>query len=59
MELANGIEELHAWPQLGEETVTERLGSAPMNFVELVRYPQGNGPLSPALGGEPRGPVRL
>ncbi len=41
IEPASGVEELHAWPQLGEETVTDRLGSAPMNFVELARYPQG------------------
>jgi len=50
IELASGVEELHAWPQLGEETVTERLGSAPMNFVELVRYPQRSGPPPPAVG---------
>ena len=42
IEPASGVEELHAWPQLGEQTVTDRLGSAPMNFVELARYPQGN-----------------
>jgi hypothetical protein len=43
IELATGAEELHAWPQLGEETVTDRLGSAPMNFVELARYPRTDG----------------
>ena len=40
IEPASGVEELHAWPQLGDVTVTDRLGSAPLNFVELVRYPQ-------------------
>jgi len=42
IEPASGVEELHAWPQLGEHTVIDRLGSAPMNFVELARYPQGD-----------------
>jgi hypothetical protein len=40
IEPANGEEELHAWPQLGEFAVIDRLGSAPLNFVELARYPQ-------------------
>jgi len=47
IEPASGIEELHAWPQLGEETVTERLGSAPLNFVELARYPKRDSSLQP------------
>ena len=47
IEPTGGVEELHAWPQLGEETVTDRLGSAPMNYVELARYPQADGPPVP------------
>lgn len=43
IEAASGIEELHAWPQLGEVTLTDRLGAAPLNFVELVRYPRRRG----------------
>jgi hypothetical protein len=50
IEGADGDEELHAWPQVGEVTVTDRLGSAPLNFVELVRYPH-----SPPVA---RGPSR-
>lgn len=49
IECASGVEELHAWPQLGEETVTDRLGSAPMNFVELTRYPQRDNPPRPTV----------
>jgi len=49
IELASGTEELHAWPQLGEETVTDRLGSAPMNFVELTRYPQRDSSRRPTV----------
>jgi hypothetical protein len=44
IEPAGGEEELHAWPQLGEFTVVDRLGSAPLNFVELIRYPQEGPP---------------
>lgn len=40
IELARANEELHAWPQLGDIAVTDRLGSAPMSFVEVARYPQ-------------------
>jgi len=40
IEPASGEEELHAWPQFGEFAVIDRLGSAPLNFVELARYPQ-------------------
>ncbi len=43
IESASGVEELHAWPQLGDETVTDRLGAAPLNFVELARYPHADG----------------
>jgi hypothetical protein len=39
IELVRGGEELHAWPQLGDIAVTDRLGSAPMSFVEVARYP--------------------
>lgn len=41
IERATGEEELHAWPQLGEMAITDRLGSSPLNWVELVRYPTG------------------
>jgi len=40
IELGRAGEELHAWPQLGDIAVTDRLGSAPMSFVEVARYPQ-------------------
>ena len=40
IELVGADEELHAWPQLGDIAVTDRLGSAPMSFVEVARYPQ-------------------
>jgi hypothetical protein len=40
IELVRSHEELHAWPQLGDIAVTDRLGSAPMSFVEVARYPQ-------------------
>jgi hypothetical protein len=40
IEPAAANEELHAWPQLGDIAVTDRLGSAPLSFVEVARYPQ-------------------
>jgi hypothetical protein len=50
IESAGGEEELHAWPQLGEFAVIDRLGSAPLNFVELARYPrEGRAEHAPAL----------
>jgi hypothetical protein len=49
IEPASGEEELHAWPQLGEFAVTDRLGSAPLNFVELARYPQEDMAAPPAM----------
>jgi hypothetical protein len=52
IEPAGGEEELHAWSQLGDVTVTDRLGSAPLNFVELMRYPGDPNPTAP----EPREP---
>lgn len=43
IERADGDEELHAWPQVGDVVVTDRLGVAPLNFVEIVRYPSERG----------------
>lgn len=40
IELARGEPELHAWPQLDAIAVTDRLGSAPLSYVEVARYPQ-------------------
>jgi hypothetical protein len=40
IELARGEQELHAWAQLDAIAVTDRLGSAPMSYVEVARYPQ-------------------
>lgn len=51
IEATRGEEELHAWPQLGDYAVTERLGSAPMSFVELMRVPHGRGPAAAAPAG--------
>lgn len=39
IEAPSGDAELHAWPQLGAATVVDRPGNAPLNYVELVRYP--------------------
>ena len=46
IESADGAEELHAWPALGTSPVSGRGSSRPLNYVELIRYPQERAPWS-------------
>ncbi|HEX6346056.1 lasso peptide biosynthesis protein [Umezawaea sp.] len=41
IELADGREELHAWPALGDLPLVGRPGERPLGYVELERYPEG------------------
>ncbi|WP_437502378.1 lasso peptide biosynthesis protein [Sorangium sp. So ce1099] len=43
IELADGDEELHAWPALGNTPLTGRSRSSPLGYLELYRYPEGAG----------------
>ncbi|MGH3917245.1 MAG: lasso peptide biosynthesis protein [Pseudonocardiaceae bacterium] len=40
IEVADGGEELHAWPVLGDSPLTGRPGERPLGYVELTRYPE-------------------
>jgi transglutaminase superfamily protein len=55
IERARGEPELHAWPQLDAIAVTDRLGSAPLSYVEIARYPQPGAqlPRDGVIGGSP------
>ena len=41
IELADGSDELHAWPALGPMPLVGRPGGQPLGYVELERYPEG------------------
>lgn len=40
IELADGNDELHAWPALGSIPLNGRPGGQPPNYIEMVRYPK-------------------
>ncbi|MCL8015963.1 transglutaminase-like domain-containing protein [Streptomyces sp. AS02] len=44
IEVADGTDELHAWPVLGSLPLTGRPGGRPLNYVELQRYPEEAAP---------------
>lgn len=39
LERGDGVEELHAWPAIGSEPVTDRRSANPAHFVEVLRFP--------------------
>lgn len=41
IELADGGDELHAWPALGSMPLVGRPGGQPLGYVELERFPEG------------------
>ncbi|MQA86930.1 MAG: hypothetical protein GEV03_20445 [Streptosporangiales bacterium] len=53
IEPADGSEELHAWPALGDIPVTGPTDSSPVSYMELFRYPADGRPAEgvPSPGG--------
>ncbi len=40
LERGDGVEELHAWPAIGAEPVTDRRSANPAHFVQVLQFPE-------------------